>query len=235
MKNHLLLTVLGALALSGFTLHAQTTNAAPTATDTTTAAAPSSAPIRIACVGDSITHGARAQAKDAYPAQLQRILGAGYSVQNFGLSGRTLLKAGDHSYWKEKALQDAQTFQPNIVIIMLGTNDTKPQNWVHIDQFTADYKDLIETFKKLPTAPKIFICRPNPVYGAGAYGINEANLDQEIPLIDKIAKDEGVGLIDMHAALAGHPENEPDNVHPNAAGYLIMAQTVAAALTGKTP
>jgi lysophospholipase L1-like esterase len=235
MKTHLLHTVLGALALSGVTLHAQTTTAAPTATDTTTAAAPSSSPIRVACVGDSITYGSRAQPKDAYPAQLQRLLGAGYAVKNFGLSGRTLLKKGDHSYWKEKALQDAQAFQPNIVIIMLGTNDTKKQNWVHIDEFTADYKDLIETFKKLPSAPKIYICRPNPVYGAGNYGITEANLEQEIPLIDKIAADEGVGLIDMHAALAGHPEDEPDMVHPNAKGYLIMAQTVAAALTGKTP
>jgi lysophospholipase L1-like esterase len=56
-----------------------------------------------------------------------------------------------------------------------------------------------------------------------------------MPVIDKLAAAEGASIIDMHAALEGHPELEPDTVHPNQAGYLIMAQTVAKALTGKAP
>jgi len=59
-------------------------------------------PIKIACVGDSITQGAGAKSGQSYPAQLQALLGDGYKVGNFGVSGRTLLKKGDFPYWKEK-------------------------------------------------------------------------------------------------------------------------------------
>ena len=101
------------------------------------------APIRVACVGDSITQGAGADPGKSYPSQLQSILGDKWQVKNFGVSGRTLLKKGDAPYWNEEAFKDAQDFKPDAVIIMLGTNDTKPPNWVHIDKFYSDYKDAI--------------------------------------------------------------------------------------------
>ena len=200
----------------------------------TTQAALADGPTRVACVGDSITAGAGAEPGKAYPIQLQAILGNTWEVKNFGVSGRTLLKKGDHPYWIEKAFTAAQAYQPNVVVIMLGTNDTKSQNWVHQDEFYADYKELVETFKNLASKPKVFICRPPPVPGAGRFGINEANLQLEIPMIDKLAAEEQVGVIDMHAALEGKPELQPDHVHPNTAGAAIMAQTVADAIT-KTP
>ena len=134
----------------------------------------------------------------------------------------------------ERGLIEASTHKPDVVIIMLGTNDTKAQNWVHEDELSADYKDLIESFKNLDSKPRIFICRPCPVVGAGKYGINEANLDIEIPVIDKVAADEGVDEIDMHAALPGNTATQPDTVHPNAAGSALMAQAAANVLTGKT-
>src|SRR5579863_8364775 len=61
------------------------------------------APIRIACVGDSITAGLGVATGKSYPSQLQALLGDKWQVQNFGVSGRTLLKKGDHPYWIEKA------------------------------------------------------------------------------------------------------------------------------------
>jgi len=191
------------------------------------------APIRVACVGDSITAGAGAEGKP-YPKQLQALLGDKWLVNNYGVGGRTLLKKGDHPYWIEKNFTFAHDFKPDVVIIMLGTNDTKAQNWVHEDELSADYKDLIESFKNLDSKPRIFICRPCPVVGAGKYGINEANLDIEIPVIDKVAADEGVDEIDMHAALPGNTATQPDTVHPNAAGSALMAQAAANVLTGKT-
>jgi lysophospholipase L1-like esterase len=191
------------------------------------------APIRVACVGDSITQGIGAEKGKSYPAQLQTILGDKWLVKNFGVSGRTLLKKGDRPYWIEKAFQAAQDFQPDAVIIMLGTNDTKPKNWVHHDEFYADYKDLVETFKNLPSKPRIYLCRPDPVPAPGNYGINETNLAIEIPLIDQLAAEEKVDIIDMHAALLPTPQLFPDRVHPNTAGAGIMAQTAATALTGK--
>lgn len=192
-----------------------------------------SAPVRVACVGDSITQGAGAGI--SYPSQLQELLGNKWQVQNFGVSGRTLLKKGDSPYWNEKTFADAHDFKPDAVIIMLGTNDTKPQNWVHHDEFYSDYKELVESFKNLPSKPRVYICRPCPVPASGNYGINEANIQVELPLIDKLAAEESVDIIDMHAALAGHPEFQPDHVHPNTAGAGLMAQAAATALTGNAP
>src|SRR4051812_11154381 len=89
--------------------------------------------IKVACVGDSITAGAGVQdpGHNAYPVVLQRLLGDKYEVKNFGVSGTTLLKKGDSPYWNQKAFKAATAFAPDIVIIKLGTNDTKAQNWKH--------------------------------------------------------------------------------------------------------
>jgi lysophospholipase L1-like esterase len=85
--------------------------------------------VRIACIGNSITDGAGIDmnSEKGYPACLQKDLGTGYLVNNFGVSGRTMLNKGDYPYMKELAWKDAMAFKPNIVIIKLGTNDSKPQ------------------------------------------------------------------------------------------------------------
>jgi hypothetical protein len=96
--------------------------------------------IRVACVGDSITFGAgiKDRKNDNYPVVLGRSLGEMFEVRNFGVSGATLLKAGDFSYWKTPAFKAATNFDPHVVVIKLGTNDTKPQNWKHAVQYAAD-------------------------------------------------------------------------------------------------
>lgn len=47
--------------------------------------------IRVACVGDSITYGARLEDREqhSYPAQLQKLLGDDVAVFNFGVGGCT--------------------------------------------------------------------------------------------------------------------------------------------------
>jgi lysophospholipase L1-like esterase len=196
---------------------------------------PSASPasVRVACVGDSITVGVGAEPGKSYPSQLQALLGDGWKVKNFGSSGRTLLRKGDHPYWKETVFRDAQEFRPDVVVIMLGTNDTKPQNWQFHGQFHDDYRDLVKTFRSLPSKPRIYVCRPCPVPEPGNFGINEANVQREIAIIDQLAREESLEVIDIHAALEPHPELLPDRVHPNTAGAAIMAQTVAKAIAGK--
>jgi lysophospholipase L1-like esterase len=189
-------------------------------------------PVKVACVGDSITQGAGAKG-NAYPKQLQALLGEKWKVGNFGVSGRTLMDKGDHPYMSEKAYQNALAMQPDVVIIMLGTNDTKPQNWKSKDTFVADYTKLVASFRALESKPRIYVCRPCPVPGKGNFGINEAGVQEQIPLIDKLAEDMGLGVIDMHAALAETPELLPDRVHPNAEGAGKMAEAAFTALTGK--
>lgn len=193
------------------------------------------APIRVACIGDSITFGAgtRLVPLESYPAQLQRMLDpARWRVRNFGVSGSTLMNTGDRPYQQQRAFQEALAFQPDIVIIMLGTNDTKPQNWPHKAQFTADYRDLVGKFKARAQPPRIFVCPPIIVAGEGNWGINEPAVQEQRPLIEAVAREEQAGVIDMHATLIGHEALIPDRVHPNTEGAHLLARTVYRALTG---
>ncbi len=191
------------------------------------------APVVVACIGDSITEGSGAGEGQSYPSQLQAMLGDKWKVVNYGLGGRTLLQKGDRPYRAEKAYQDALSSAPDVVIIMLGTNDTKPQNWTFEAEFVADYTELVKSFRDLKSKPRLYVCRPCPVPEPGNFGINETNVKEEIKRIDKLAKQLGLGMIDMHKALEGKPELLPDRVHPNTEGAGEMAKAAFKALTGK--
>ena len=117
---------------------------------------------RVACIGNSITFGASLAnpAKDSYPSVLGQMLGNEYTVRNFGVSGRTLLSLGDFPYMKESAFCRALEFEPDIVIIMLGTNDSKPQNWAHCEDFERDLQTMIDRFSDLESQPRIMLAYP---------------------------------------------------------------------------
>ena len=96
------------------------------------------APIRVACIGNSVTYGYghRDPSATSYPTQLGHMLGDGYHVRNFGHSGATLLNHGHRPYTQQQAYRDAIAFAPDKAIIHLGLNDTDPRNWPHYrDQF----------------------------------------------------------------------------------------------------
>jgi lysophospholipase L1-like esterase len=188
--------------------------------------------IRVACIGDSITYGAGVEdrEKNCYPTVLQSLLGDKYEVRNYGVSGATLMKKGDRPYIKEAAYQKALAFKPNIVIIMLGTNDTKPKNWSHADDFTADYKSLIASFQKLDSKPRVILCTPVPAYPEN-FGISDERIRTGVrPKVEQLGKELKLPVIDLYAALSDKKELFPDKVHPNAEGAKLMAETVAAAL-----
>ena len=52
------------------------------------------------------------------------------------------------------AFINAQKFQPNVVIIKLGTNDSKPENWKYKDEFETDLEYMISTFQKCRSETK---------------------------------------------------------------------------------
>jgi len=191
--------------------------------------------IKLACVGDSITQGVGAEKGKSWPDQIQAMLGEKWQVRNFGVSGSTLLNSGDKPYQKEGAFKKALEFAPDVVVIILGTNDTKPQNWAHKDQFTADYQDLIGKFTALTSKPKMFICYPPYIAGKGNFGITEENTVAEFPFIDAAAKATKSGIIDVHASLVGKDALIPDRVHPNNEGMTAIATAVFQGLTGKAP
>jgi lysophospholipase L1-like esterase len=170
---------------------------------------------------------------NSYPAQLAVMLGSGWELRNFGISGATLLKKGDMPYWNQAAFQAALDFNPDVVVIMLGTNDSKPQNWKFSSEFVPDYEEMIARFAALPSHPKIWIAKPMPAFSS-AFAISETVIAGEvIPRIEQIARDTQVGLIDQYAAMKAHGDLVPDGIHPNTDGARFLAATVHTTLTGQ--
>ena len=121
------------------------------------------------------------------------------------------------------------------MIIKLGTNDSKPQNWKYQSQYSDDLRALIEHFQSLPSHPKIWLCKPAPV-ARTRWGINEKTVKGEvIPFIETVAKEKKLPVIDLFQALDEHRDLLPDGVHPNAAGAKIIAKTVHAAIVEEKP
>lgn len=196
--------------------------------------APKRDAVRVACVGNSITYGARItnRVHDSYPAVLGSLLADGYVVRNYGVSARTMLNKGDHPYMKEPAFQNALAFDPNIVVIKLGTNDTKEQNWQYKADFMKDMQEMIDAFSALPSQPKIYLCSPAKAYTpSDTKSINDSIIvNGVIPMVQKLAKKNKLQVIDLHTAMDGKEELFPDKVHPNEEGTRVMAGTIYEAI-----
>jgi lysophospholipase L1-like esterase len=200
-------------------------------------AAWSSVPVKVACIGDSITYGAGINDRDknSYPAQLAVLLGSQWTVENFGVSGATLLQKGDNPYWSTDQYQAAKRFNPDVVVIKLGTNDSKPANWKYKSEYVADYLAMINSLRQLESKPTVLIVRPVPAYSDG-WGISNKVIKEEIlPLIDEVASKAGVKIIDLYSALSGKEELFPDKIHPGAQGAKLMAEIIAAVIMAEFP
>ena len=208
--------------------------------------------IRVACIGNSITdgHGIDMATQHGYPALLQQKLGDKYWVKNFGVSARTMLNKGDHPYMNEMAWRDALAFQPDVVVIKLGTNDSKPHNWEHgaefkqdlvqmITSLCPDLADLPKNKKKRAKAlaeakTKIFLCTPIPAFKE-SFKIRESVIvDDIIPVQQEVAQEYGLQVIDLHTLFANDADKMfSDGIHPNEKGVDKMADIIAAALKGE--
>ena len=195
--------------------------------------APKTDAIRVACIGNSITDGNAVDLSDiyAYPAQLQKLLGKDYWVRNFGVSGRTMLNNGDHPYMKEMAWADCKLFQPQIAIIKLGTNDSKPVNWIHKKDFEGDMQSLIDELKALKSKPEIYLAYPLKAW-QNSFTISDEVIKKEIiPIIKRLAKKNNLNTIDLYSALDSNELVVKDGIHPNKEGAKRMAETVFNAMT----
>ena len=192
--------------------------------------APRKDAVRVACIGNSITDGCGIDMSSTYgyPARLQQMLGDGYNVRNYGVSARTLLSKGDWPYVNEPEWTYAKDFRPDIVVLKLGTNDSKPQNWVHGDEFEADLRRMISQLKALDTKPEICLALPMKVWENSA-GINDSIITNcIIPIIRRVAKKEKAHIIDLHTPFEGDRALiQADGIHPNREGAAKMAGIIA--------
>ncbi len=201
--------------------------------------APKADALRVACVGNSITDGFGIDMADVqgYPAQLQRLLGSGYCVRNFGVSARTLLNHGDRPYMKEQAWAEAKAFAPDIVVVKLGTNDSKPCNWdKYGSEFAADLQQMIDELKALPGKPAIYLCNPISSETSAKAGKPDQIRDSVvvasiIPAIAKVAKKNKIEVIDLHPLIDPKSDMmQRDGIHPTAKGAGVIAKAVADAI-----
>lgn len=202
---------------------------------------PSDSAIKVACVGNSITDGAGIDMAEVkgYPAVLNRRLGAGYDVKNFGVSGRTMSNSGNRPYMKEDSWRDCLDWNPDIVVIKLGTNDTKDINWPTAEKdFSICLKEMVDSLQARPKAPRIVLCTPIPAFQTEWTIRDSVIVDGVIPQLEAFAKENNLELLDLHTPmLAADKEGlmTPDLIHPNAKGAQRMAQLVADQLRKDPP
>ena len=222
--------------------------------------APKTDAIRVACLGNSITDGFGIDMASAYgyPAMLQKKLGEDYWVRNFGVSARTMLNKGDYPYMNEPAWRDALDFQPDVVVIKLGTNDSKPENWQYGSEFKQDLEQMIFTLRpdlkqyapmsakkakkalaaltKAGTAakPQIYLCTPIPAFKS-TWNINDSVIvNGVIPIQQEVAAKYGFKVIDLHTLFANDGDKMlDDGIHPDGKGAARMADIIAEALKAK--
>lgn len=197
--------------------------------------APKAEATRVACIGNSITDGSGIDMADVdgYPARMQAILGGDYCVRNFGLSARTMLNNGNRPYMKEQVWKEAKAFCPDIVVIKLGTNDSKPMNWdKYGKEFGKDMQQMIDELKALPSKPVIYLC--TPLQSAGRNKVTGNTIRDSvvvagiIPVINKVAKKNKLKVIDLHPLIDPKSDMmQRDGIHPTSKGAALMAKTVA--------
>ncbi|WP_439183318.1 GDSL-type esterase/lipase family protein [Carboxylicivirga taeanensis] len=193
---------------------------------------------KVACVGNSVTfgYGIDEPGKNSYPAQLQALLGDSYEVGNFGKSGATLLRKGHRPYMQQEEFEQAVAFQPDIVIVSLGLNDTDPRNWPNYrDEFIEDYGALLKSFENADgSMPEIWLGRMTPIFHAHPR-FKSGTRDwfwQIQKAIEQVAFNWDAQLIDWHTPLHARPDLFPDALHPTKEGATIMAQLAYQHLTG---
>jgi lysophospholipase L1-like esterase len=186
-------------------------------------------PIRVVCIGNSITYGSGPTDTYSYPAQLAGLLGSNYSVLNCGNSGKTMSpQTGSNSYWTQVEFTNAKNFDPQIVTIALGTNDATSVNWgSRRDIFHDDYVAMIQAFRQGGKNPQIFVCIPPPSTSGG----REPNLVEVRQIIRTVAQEMDTEIIDFYNTLLPYfPSTFPDRLHPNSEGAQIMATEVYQAI-----
>jgi lysophospholipase L1-like esterase len=184
-------------------------------------------PIRITCVGASDVSSPTPYGTPNWPDYIAGMLGYEYTIINCGASGTTMIKQGNAPYWNTQQYTNSLNSSPDIVIIMLGSNDSKPYNWIFQTNYVHDYETLINEYRNLPSHPRIYLNTLLTVYGAGNYDITDPIVTGELcPMIKQIAFDENLPIIDINSATKNMPQNFPDNVHPNITGAKAVAQTI---------
>ena len=188
----------------------------------------------VLCIGDSITYGQGVlfnREEHTYPALLSEKLGVEYQVKNYGLCNRTMLMKSQMPYVNEKFYNKSLNEDADIVLIMLGTNDTKSVNW-NKERFERDSKEFILSYINMESSPKVYVMLPPKIHVSNALGNcdNEILINEIIPILIDISKSLGVEVIDIYEVTDNHKEYFLDGLHPNYDGNIAISNKVYEAI-----
>lgn len=192
---------------------------------------------RVVCVGDSIT------ANGYWKNNMMGNLDESFEVIGLGVSGSTGLVAGtDQTIPKAYVNQDNYQLSlrqnADVVVIMLGTNDSKPENCDSIKadngaQYTKDMIAMVNAYKAACPDAQIYLALPATVYDGSRFGgISEANVTEIIiPCLEAVAEATGAILVDVHTATANAGDHFTDGVHPSDdTGRGLIAKAISDAI-----
>ena len=195
--------------------------------------------IKVACVGDSTTygHGTSSWPKHTYPAVLQGLLGDDYHVNNYGVSSFAVQESADRSYRTLPHYEESLAYDADIVVFMMGSNDSKPENWKGADAFRKDLLSLLDSYGDtrilLCTLPSAFFLE-GQTEGVTNHDIQPLVVEEIAEVTRQVAQERGYSLVDIHALTAEHPEwFSKDGVHPSDEGAAAMAQAVYEGIKGE--
>ena len=185
---------------------------------------------KIACIGDSITWGFTIvnRRKNSYPALLQERLGPDYEVRNFGYNDASARFDADTPYVKKGVYKESLDWNPDVVLLMLGTNDTKKCNW-DPEIFRKDYRRIVESYMKLPAEPRVILIAPIQIFQPlhiPILGLYSDTMENGVrPAIREIASDLGLELIDL-VNLFTDSKYMKDGIHPQREGARMLEEAI---------
>ncbi len=200
--------------------------------------------IKIALVGDSVTYGygIKNWPKNNYPALLSDMLGDDYCVKSYGVSGSTVQPDGDQPYIKTKAYEWSREFEADILVFMLGSNDSKPENWKGTEIFKEEYIKLLSSYTEVANPPKVLICTPPTAYfpegmidGLSNYDVQPLIIEDIADIVRTVSEENNYQIIEINNITENRRDLfGKDNVHPNNAGAKAIADEVCKYIIGIT-
>jgi lysophospholipase L1-like esterase len=157
----------------------------------------------IICFGDSLTYGTGAGKGMDYPSQLSQMLNK--PVINAGVSGDTTGRA------LSRLKRDVLSKNPDIVMITLGGNDLK--NGVSKDTAFRNLRQIVESIQKQGA---------EVIIGGLKFPLRDRGYGKGY---QEVADQTGAVLIpNIFEGILGNRKLMSDPIHPNDAGYMVIAQ-----------